>query len=250
MGNSVLGVSTCCSTEHDLPASEFGMVNVGQQAAGLPVGLWAAGPCSTIEDEGDQQEVAALTQVSMLAKTGAANSLRMQLLTATRQDDAAAVLQYVADGADIADMAESLRLAAQRGSASVVRELIAVGLTVNDSCPHSSFTPLQLASASGHLTVCELLLDALADVHKSVAGTTALTLAHKMGNTEVEEILERHLASLLREEGEGGEDPVSRRAHVLPRVSPVLSEAILQALPTPSASAHNPSTQNPAATPE
>lgn len=242
------GLTGCCSEGNsNMPRNEFGMANT-MQNPGLPApGLWSAGPCSNIENEGDLREEAALEQVSRLAAKGSPeNSLRMQLLTATRQDDAAAVLQYVADGADIADMAEALRLAAQRGSASVVRELIAVGLTVNDSCPHSGFTPLQLASASGHLTVCELLLDALADVHKSVAGTTALSLAHKMGNTEVEEILERHLASLVREEGEGAEDPVSRRAHVLPRVSPVLSEAILQALPTPSASALSPSNQNPA----
>lgn len=164
------------------------------------------------------------------------DSLRLQLLTAARQDDAPGVLQYVADGADISDMAEALRLASQRGSASVVRELVAVGLSVNDGCPHSGFTPLQLAAASGHLTVCELLLDALADVHKSIGGATALNLARKMGNMEVEEVLERHVASLVMEDqGEGGEDASqwSRRAHVLPRVSPVLSEAVLQALPSP-----------------
>merc|ERR1719408_562857 len=109
-----------------MPKSDFGMVNPQPPAPGL----WSAGPCSTIEDEHHLQEEAALEQVSRLAKTGSDNSLRMRLLTATRQDDAAAVLQYVADGADIADMAEALRLAAQRGSASVVRELIAVGLTV------------------------------------------------------------------------------------------------------------------------
>lgn len=233
MGNGGSNSACCTDTENTLPGV-YDMVNPQRPQQTF---FNAGGPCSTVEDERDAQEEAALEQVSRLAARGSDNSLRMQLLTATRQDDAAAVLQYVADGADIADMAEALRLAAQRGSASVVRELIAVGLTVNDSCPHSGFTPLQLASASGHLTVCELLLDALADVHRSIAGATAITLAHKMGNTEVEEVLERHLASLVREEGEGGEDPVSRRAHVLPRVSPVLSEAILQALPTPSASA-------------
>merc|ERR1719174_1822156 len=131
-------------------------------------------------------------------------------------------------------MNEALRLASQRGSSSVVRELVSVGLSVNESCPQSGFTPLQLAAASGQLNVCELLLDALADVHKSVSGNSALNLAHKMGNVEVEEILERHMASLVLEQ-EGGEDDQSqwsRRAHVLPRVSPVLSEAVLQALPT------------------
>merc|ERR1712217_953228 len=132
-------------------------------------------------------------------------------------------------------MGEGLRLAAHRGSASVVRELVAVGLCVNDGCPHTGFTALQLASASGHIVVCELLLDALADVHRPVGGATALSLARKMGNVEVEEAIERHVASLLlQDQGDGADDAAQyRRAHVLPRVSPVLSEAVLQALPAP-----------------
>jgi len=161
-------------------------------------------------------------------------TLRALLLRCTRQDDAPGVLQIVADGAEVSDMGEALRLASQRGAATVVRELVAVGISVNECCPHSEFSPLQLAASSGHLSVCELLLDALADVHKSVRGTTALNLARKMGNNEVEEIMERHMASLVMEaEGDGDEaSQWSRRAHVLPRVSPILSEAVLQALPS------------------
>merc|ERR1711920_872022 len=133
------------------------------------------------------------------------------------------------------DMGEGLRLAAHRGSASVVRELVAVGLCVNDGCPHTGFTALQLAASSGHIVVCELLLDALADVHRPIGGATALSLARKMGNVEVEEVIERHVASLLlQDQGDGADEAAQyRRAHVLPRVSPVLSQAVLQALPAP-----------------
>merc|ERR1711920_365057 len=132
------------------------------------------------------------------------------------------------------DMGEGLRLAAHRGSASVVRELVAVGLCVNEGCPHTGFTSLQLAAAAGHIVVCELLLDALADVHQPIGGSTALSLARKMGHVEVEEGIERHVASLLQEQGEGADDAAQyRRAHVLPRVSPVLSEAVMNALPAP-----------------
>eukprot|EP00927_Polykrikos_kofoidii_P041042 TRINITY_DN34972_c0_g1_i2.p1 TRINITY_DN34972_c0_g1~~TRINITY_DN34972_c0_g1_i2.p1 ORF type:complete len:292 (-),score=48.20 TRINITY_DN34972_c0_g1_i2:156-998(-) len=145
------------------------------------------------------------------------------------------VLQHVADGADIELMGEALRLASHRGSASVVRELVAVGLAVNDTCPQTHFTPIHLASAGGHHVVCEVLLDALADVHKPIGGTTALSMARKSGHAEVEEVITRHITSLvMNDQGEGADNSqANRRAHVLPRVSPFLSEAVLQALPAP-----------------
>lgn len=150
---------------------------------------------------------------------------------AARQDDAPAMLQLVADGADLTDVSEALRLAAYRGSASVVRELVAVGLGVNEACPDTGMTSLQLAAGSGHILVCELLLDAMAD--PCARGPPAISLARKKGHVEVEEVIERHRAAMLL--AGRGEDPEEggqyRRAHVLPRVSPVLSEAVMQALP-------------------
>merc|ERR1711982_183096 len=53
-------------------------------------------------------------------RNGPDTPLRKQLLAAVRQDDAPGVLQFVADGANVIDMGEALRLAAHRGSASVV----------------------------------------------------------------------------------------------------------------------------------
>ena len=67
---------------------------------------------------------------------------RRLLLTAVQHDDAPVVLQFVADGAAAADMGEALRLAAGRGNASVVRELVAVGLSVNDGCRGADFRSL------------------------------------------------------------------------------------------------------------
>jgi len=172
----------------------------------------------------------------------AERATRIQLLNAVKQDDAPRVLTFVADGTSFDVMGEALRLAAYRGSASVVRELVAAGLSVNVGDPHTGFAPLQLASATGHLAVCELLLDALADAQRSVDGATATILAKKMGHTDVEDVLERHMAALLLEEhgGNGLATINLQHSHVLPRVSPVLSQAMLQAMPiTLPAAAHS-----------
>mmetsp|Transcript_90584 Transcript_90584/g.161333 ORF Transcript_90584/g.161333 Transcript_90584/m.161333 type:complete len:337 (+) Transcript_90584:83-1093(+) len=188
---------------------------------------------ATMEDE-IGQAVASLKAERRKKENGQEeHAVRRQLLAAVQQDDAPAVLQFVADGVNSVDMGEAMRLAAGRGSSSVVRELVAVGLSVNEGVEGSGFTPLQLAAAGGHVVVCELLLDALADVHRQVDGITALSLARKMGNVEVEEVIERHVAALLMQDQGNAADETAqyRRAHVLPRVSAVLSEAVLQAGP-------------------
>lgn len=183
-------------------------------------------------DAGEEVEVS-LEHAGAQERIVAHAARRKQLLTAVRNDDAPGVLQFVADGTEQAELGEALRLAAHRGSSAVVRELVAVGMSVNESCPLTAFMALHLAAANGHIIICELLLDALADVHKAVGGATALSLARKSGNVEVEEVIERHVAALmLQDSGENAEDAAQyRRAHVLPRVSPLLSEAVLLALP-------------------
>uniref|UniRef100_A0A7S0FA69 Uncharacterized protein n=1 Tax=Pyrodinium bahamense TaxID=73915 RepID=A0A7S0FA69_9DINO len=227
MGNTALQNKGCCCSSNDDIHAVMDMVTPQQLTQGIFKDFRAV-------PEAEEEVEMSRDREKRGAAAGDA-PLRKRLLTAVRQDDAPGVLQYVADGADVVDMGEALRLAAHRGSAAVVRELVAVGICVNDGCPHTGFTPLQLAAASGHIVVCELLLDALADVHRPIGGATALSLARKMGNVEVEEVIERHVASLLlQDQGEGGEEAAQyRRAHVLPRVSPVLSEAVLQALPAP-----------------
>mmetsp|Transcript_121773 Transcript_121773/g.355831 ORF Transcript_121773/g.355831 Transcript_121773/m.355831 type:complete len:310 (-) Transcript_121773:91-1020(-) len=232
MGNASLQNKGCCCSSNDDINAVMDMVNPQQLSQGAfkdPKSHSAAG----LDPEAEEEVEVALAREKQ-GSPSKEDPLRKQLLMTVRQDDAPGVLQYIADGADIVDMGEALRLAAHRGAASVVRELVAVGISVNEGCPHTGFTPLQLSAASGHVVVCELLLDALADVHRPVGGATALSLARKMGNAEVEEVIERHVASLLQQDGEGAEDGAQyRRAHVLPRVSPLLSEAVLQALPAP-----------------
>lgn len=157
------------------------------------------------------------------------------LLIAVGKENAAAVLRQVAEGADMGTLGEALCLAARRGSTDVVRELVAVGMSVNVPSARSGLSPLQLAASGGHFTVCELLLDAMADVHDPSRGPSALAIARQMGHHEVEEVLERHSISMLLE-GQGAfanlDMPMVRgHAHVLPRVSPLLSKAVLQIIP-------------------
>jgi|EP00927_Polykrikos_kofoidii_P071940 hypothetical protein len=181
----------------------------------------------------DSQGEADKVGKSIMQEFKGSNPLRLQLLSAIKADDAPGVLQHVADGADVPLMGEALRLAAHRGSAAVVRELVAVGLCVNASCPHTEFTPLQLACAGGHHVVCEVLLDALADVHKPIGNVTPLNMARRSGHAEVEEVLARHITTMVMNEGDATDaQSANRRAHVLPRVSPFLSEAVLQAMPS------------------
>jgi len=193
-----------------------------------------------------EEEVEVPAKHTSVAK--AERAARTQLLNAVKQDDAPRVLTFVADGTSFDVMGDALRLAAYRGSASVVRELVSVGLSVNVGDPHTGFAPLQLAAATGHLAVCELLLDALADVQRSVDGATSMILAKKMGHTDVEDLLERHMASLPLEEqdGTGISNTNLQHSHVLPRVSQVLSQAMLEALPTsPPAVVHSHERQPP-----
>lgn len=235
MGNEQ-ALACCCSS--DMPGQNgpgtagLDMINPQRSQIGFLDAISLSEEAPPDDDEGWREWEPSSADKKRNANTN--NGLREQLLKAARHDDAPTVLQHVADGACMGDLGEALRLASHRGCASVVRELVAVGLGVNDGCPRTGFTPLQLASASGHLGACELLLDAQADVHRSIGGASALSLARKMGHADVEEVLERHAMSLVldgHKDGAGESAAPTRRAHVLPRVSPTLSEAVLQTLP-------------------
>mmetsp|Transcript_94974 Transcript_94974/g.207729 ORF Transcript_94974/g.207729 Transcript_94974/m.207729 type:complete len:316 (+) Transcript_94974:127-1074(+) len=243
MGNTIPSTNrVCCCTTDDLSAAAMDMVNAQQ---GLTQGAFLKEIQVHNPNNGNREEeisfhgaTSSSMQVRDRRSNGQSNEerdprkqLRRAILLAVRKDDAPQVLEHVADGVDVPMMNEAMRLAAHRGSSAVVRELVAVGLSVNEACPSTGFTPLQLAAVSGHVVVCELLLDALADVHRPVGGSTALMLARKMGNTEIEEVIERHVASVLLMNGDNDDSAHFRRAHVLPRVSPVLSEAVMQAAP-------------------
>eukprot|EP00929_Paragymnodinium_shiwhaense_P082828 TRINITY_DN4383_c0_g1_i2.p1 TRINITY_DN4383_c0_g1~~TRINITY_DN4383_c0_g1_i2.p1 ORF type:complete len:379 (-),score=87.84 TRINITY_DN4383_c0_g1_i2:110-1246(-) len=234
----------CCSNADGLPVTQITMLDplrpdhaCSEAVKDMQIPALAIETLAPCPEEKREDIIVAMPGQWTLAKAMAETS--PDLLAAVRRDDGPGVLQYVADGTDFVEMGEALRIAAHRGSASVVRELVAVGLTVNDACPHTGYTPLQLAAASGHLLVCELLLDALADVHRRIGGdqgATALSLARKMGNPEVEEVIEQHIArQLVLEQGHGDvpESPSQTRLHVLPRVSHGLSEVMLKNIKPP-----------------
>eukprot|EP00929_Paragymnodinium_shiwhaense_P076554 TRINITY_DN39386_c0_g1_i1.p1 TRINITY_DN39386_c0_g1~~TRINITY_DN39386_c0_g1_i1.p1 ORF type:complete len:340 (+),score=60.90 TRINITY_DN39386_c0_g1_i1:59-1078(+) len=230
--DSLLGQMCCCASDnqHSLGILDMQGALTSPEFFLKDFAINDRGPDQIEEAEKVDND---LTKGMQSGGSSGGNPLRLQLLAAVRNDDAPGVLQHVADGADISLMGEALRLASHRGSASVVRELVAVGLSVNDNCPQTHFTPIHLAAAGGHHVVCEVLLDALADVHRPIGGTTALSMARKSGHAEVEEVITRHITSLVMNDQGADNSQANRRAHVLPRVSPFLSEAVLQALPAP-----------------
>lgn len=150
------------------------------------------------------------------------NIRRLHLLALVRSNDAPGVLEVVADGVDCSLLSEALRLASSRGNHTVARELVGLGLSVNDACPCTGLTSLQLAAAGGHITVCELLLDAMADADARGGGADALRLAQDAGHVEIGDVLTKHMQAV------GNVDNTHKRAHVLPRLSPALSEAVLE----------------------
>ena len=104
--------------------------------------------------------------------------------------------------------------------------MVAIGISVNEQCPRTGVAPLQLASVAGESCVCELLLDALADVQPegTEKGMTALALARRIGNPEVVEMLEVHISRLNAELDDTIDPsvleklPASAHLYVLPRV--------------------------------
>lgn len=157
--------------------------------------------------------------------------LRQRMIHAVLKDDAPVMLKLVADDAQDSLISEALWLASGQGAGTVVRELVATGVDVNCICPRTGFAPIHFAAAAGHHIACEVLLDAAADVQKEVHGCTPLALARRAGHLEAEEVIQRFMNALEVPSGPGelpADTGVSRRSQVLPRVSSVLTKAVLQ----------------------
>jgi hypothetical protein len=92
-----------------------------------------------------------------------------------------------------------LHVAANRGDAEVTRQLLAAK-NVNVDVPNAdcdNATPLLLAALHGHTEVIKLLIDAGADVSKTMGnGQTALDIAQAFDHTDVVDILQKCLNRL------------------------------------------------------
>lgn len=223
-----LGVMECCSSKEDMSSVGFDMVRPESYAScsDMP----PIGPCSPEDDFREHGNLDWTVSQLEVVRAGALQ-LDPALLEAIARDDGPAVLQHVADGADLRDMSEAIRYAAHEGLASVIRELAAIGLEVNAVCPRTGFSALQVATLGSHVMICELLLDAMADVHQRVGNeraTTALSLARSVGNPEVVEVIEQHIHRMHMSERDETDAASQTRLHVLPRVSLGLSQAVLE----------------------
>ena len=96
-----------------------------------------------------------------------------------------------ANGMTQGDLNVALRLAARRGDAGQVCEMLRRGAEVNDDLNGTEFTALQEAVSEGHLGVAELLLANGAEVNarKEGAGPSALDLAARAKNAEIAAVL-------------------------------------------------------------
>lgn len=157
---------------------------------------------------------------------------QQKLIVAVRDDDAPKVLSCVANGVDQEDVSDALRVACHRGSLTVVRELLSLGISVNVGCRKRGLLPIHLATAAGHIGVCELLLDAAADVEAvNFTGESATSMSSRCGHEEIVQAIKRNVEfRLLRQEGEIAASQlraIGPQFTLIPRAPQYLAEAIL-----------------------
>eukprot|EP00930_Biecheleria_cincta_P056463 TRINITY_DN4257_c0_g1_i4.p1 TRINITY_DN4257_c0_g1~~TRINITY_DN4257_c0_g1_i4.p1 ORF type:complete len:262 (+),score=57.98 TRINITY_DN4257_c0_g1_i4:36-821(+) len=154
--------------------------------------------------------------------------LHRQLTAAVMDDNAVALIELFSEQIAVSEMHKALALASGCGSINVVRELVGMGLSVNARDHVSGYSPLHMAACGGYIDICDILLDALADANCQLKGITPVCLAQKTGNTEIKELMEKHLAALAPEGHESGETAANKRNQVLPRISAVLTEIVMK----------------------
>ena len=108
---------------------------------------------------------------------------------AAMQADVAAVRALIVAGEDVnaaqGDGMTALHWAARRGETDMVRMLIAAGANVRATTRLGNYTPLLVASETGHAAAIELLVAAGADIKGTTAGgVTPLMLASASGQVD------------------------------------------------------------------
>ncbi|XP_071954565.1 uncharacterized protein [Antedon mediterranea] len=124
-------------------------------------------------------------------------SLVFEAVTKNQETALLYLLTKVKPRPDINNPADSgnmaLHTAANMGSMSIVRLLLEKG-NANVNCKNvkcDDATPLHLAVMQGHQDVCQLLIEAGADVQASMGGITPLDLANDMGHTDVTDMISK-----------------------------------------------------------
>jgi ankyrin repeat protein len=122
---------------------------------------------------------------------------RSPILLAAANGSLEAVKKLVHAGATLTDRDENnfsiLMLAVNSGNSALVKYLLEKGVSPND---YTSFmSPLQVAARTGHLAICELLLEAGASSKPaalSTHGKTAAQVAEEAGFSELAKTLRTH----------------------------------------------------------
>ena len=151
--------------------------------------------------------------LSVCALTWVSASVDAPVADAAMRQDADAVRDLIADGADVdaarGDGMTGLHWAARHGSTEIVRLLLAAGADRETTTRLGDHTPLHVASRAGQASVVTTLLDAGADVDALTAtGATPLHFASSAGNADTVTTLLDHGAVRDAREPVWGQTPL------------------------------------------
>lgn len=162
----------------------------------------------------ESARVKAMLVLGTVALWGAAASPPDSLVAdAAMRGDVEAVRALLRDGADVnaaqGDGMTALHWAAQNGDGELAEVLIYAGANLEAVTRVGAYTPLHLASKTGHVTVVRRLLGAGADPNTPTAtGVIPLHFAAGAGSPETIRVLVDHGADANAREGAYGQTPL------------------------------------------
>lgn len=182
----------------------------------------------------------AVTNALLCFAFASTSVIASELIDATRAEDAEAVANLIAEGADLdvatGDGMTALHWAAQSGQTEIVELLLDAGANKDATTRIGKYTPLHIASSQANGAIVRKLLDAGANANAKTTNSQATALhlaAQEVAGAESVQALLEHGADPDAREGSAGQTPLMFAA-AKNRVASL--ELLLQAGADPSAS--------------